>query len=170
MSQQTPLKVFVYGTLMRDQPNHHAYAAEPLAAWPAWIWGRLYDTGEGWPILDIPRASRLAEGSLNYVADARCSDLENVTGKSTADLSRDWYPVWGELFIFDDPQKRLPKFDELEDFSPGNPSLYDRVLTPIQALDMRGRSQRHWAWTYVKSKDTPTHWVRHIIPRWPANS
>lgn len=33
--------------------------------------------------------------------------------------------------IFDDPQPRLAAIDELEDFYPGRPSLYHRVLIPV---------------------------------------
>lgn len=45
----------------------------------------------------------------------------------------DWGPVSGELLTFDDPETRLPAIDRLEGFQPGGPSLYKRVLVPVQA-------------------------------------
>jgi hypothetical protein len=45
---------------------------------------------------------------------------------------------------FDDPAQRLPPIDELEDFHPGNPSLYRRVLLPVCLED--GRTTTAWAY------------------------
>ena len=44
----------------------------------------------------------------------------------------DWAPVYGELLTFNDPEPRLPAIDRLEGFRPGGPSLYRRVLVPVQ--------------------------------------
>jgi len=55
-----------------------------------------------------------------------------------------WGPVYGELLTFDDPENRLPAIDRLEGFHPGGPSLYRRVLVPIQV----NRSVLP-AWLYV---------------------
>ena len=44
-----------------------------------------------------------------------------------------WGPVYGKLLTLDDPETRLPAIDRLEGFRPGDPSLYRRVLVPVQA-------------------------------------
>jgi len=41
-----------------------------------------------------------------------------------------WAPLYGEFFIFDDLEIRLPSIDRLEDFHPGGSSMYQRVLVP----------------------------------------
>jgi hypothetical protein len=44
-----------------------------------------------------------------------------------------WGPVYGELLSFDAPETRLPAIDRLEEFHPGGPCLYRRVLVPVRA-------------------------------------
>jgi hypothetical protein len=56
-----------------------------------------------------------------------------------------WQDVQGELQTFDDPADRLAAIDALEDFHPGAPSLYLRVLLPV-----RRNAECVAAWVYVE--------------------
>ncbi len=101
---------------------------------------------------------------------------EDVRATGTAHPSRDVSDQWslnragvgrlggprvsGELFAFDDPEERLPVLDRLEGFDPGGPSLYRRVLIPVETSD----GGAVLAWVYVIERSSGTY-----LPggRWP---
>lgn len=159
MEDSTQLRVFVYGTLKRNQRNHEHFCRDLRAAQEATVRGRLYELPYGFPALVIPEEDVLATGTTDYLADAGAPYLiparppENPT---------EWDTVHGELFSFDDPEDRLPALDSLEGFHPGEESLYRRVLVPVTPADT---DTAILAWTYV------VEWVSGVyLPggRWPA--
>ena len=149
--------MFFYGTLKRGGSNH-AYCRGGLMTAEARVEGLLYDLPQGYPALFVPEASILAVGTGDPLRDAR--------GAGALDLPelpepREPY-VHGELYTFDDPEERLPSLDELEDFSPDDPSSpYRRVLVPVRP-DGGGVTL---AWAYAVRGPRGTH-----LPggRWPA--
>jgi gamma-glutamylcyclotransferase (GGCT)/AIG2-like uncharacterized protein YtfP len=136
------LRLFVYGTLKRGGRYHARFCGGALSIEPASVRGRLYTSPAGYPVLVVPPDSVLAHGSRDAIADV---------GRQEARLTRAvfsegavWQDVHGELQTFDDPADRLAAIDALEDFHPGAPSLYLRVLLPV-----RLGSERVAAWAYV---------------------
>lgn len=149
---RTLLQVFVYGTLKRGCENHDLYCAGALSIVPASVPGRLFAHPAGFPMLTVPRQSVLAVGTADPRHDARTQEaFRNRPLPSGGDSGAPaggvpyWRRIHGELITFDDPAIRLPALDELEDFRPGQPSLYLRVLVAVQLERHRSTP----AWTYV---------------------
>lgn len=135
---QGMLRIFVYGTLKRGFWNHDRFCRGVLDIREAEVRGRLYEMHSGIPVLQVPDGDVLAHGSPDPLADVAtqahlseqlASYPEPALQSATAG---DWGRVYGELLTFDDPETRLPAIDRLEGFRPGGPSLYRRVLVPVQ--------------------------------------
>lgn len=155
--------VFVYGTLMHGQANYRSFAAGSSWRFPAWLWGCLYDTGAGYPMLEIPAEHGLLPSQLAH------KDAESAASLQMP-ASQGFYPVWGELMCFDDLAQRLPRLDALEDYRPGSPSLYDRVITKVMAFDGTAQLRPMFAWCYVRGALAPDSFLQRPIVRWPAVS
>ena len=147
------LRLFVYGTLKRGFWNHDRFCRGVLTVEDAVVRGRLFETSSGIPVLQVPEEDILAVGTTNPLADvatqarvvARMSNPEPTPNRlQKKGTGAPWGPVYGELLAFDDPESRLPAIDRLEGFHPGGPSLYCRVLVPVQV----NRSVLP-AWLYV---------------------
>jgi gamma-glutamylcyclotransferase (GGCT)/AIG2-like uncharacterized protein YtfP len=121
------IQIFVYGTLKRGYWNHASFCAHAQHIEPATVWGRLYDLDYGFPGLQTPDSTILAQGTNDPLADANLQarlkplHFERPVG--------DWDLVHGELVTLSDPIHDLPPIDQLEDFRPGEQCLYQRVLT-----------------------------------------
>ena len=143
------LTLFVYGTLKRGFRNHQAFCRGFVEFREATVRGRLYE-GPGYPILKVPEADILAQGTTDPLADAATqarpsngvqAGLQQPPEGTTGET---WDTVYGELFTFDDPRTRLPSIDRLEGFHPGGLCLYRRVLIPATV-----EGARQLAWVYV---------------------
>ena len=152
-----PVQMFFYGTLKRGGSNH-VYCRGGRMTAEARVGGLLYDLPQGYPALVVPEASVMAVGTGDPLRDAR-----GVGALHRLDLPEPREPyVHGELYIFDDPEERMPSLDELEGFTPGDPSSpYRRVLVPV-CPDGGGVTL---AWAYAVRGPQGTH-----LPagRWPA--
>ena len=161
------LKLFVYGTLKRGYWNHHGFCQGFVEVLEATVRGRIYE-GPGYPILEVPDADILAQGSTDPLSDAAMqarlshrvqAGLQQLPVDPTAET---WDTIYGELFTFDDPQTRLPSIDRLEGFHPGGRSLYRRVLVPATV-----EGAAHLAWVYTV--ENPGISRRRIASgRWPV--
>ena len=138
------LRLFVYGTLKRGGRYHERFCAGALSIEPASVRGRLYALPAGYPVLVVPAYSILARGSGDAIADV--TRQETCETPAASPEGAGWQDVHGELQTFDDPADRLAAIDALEDFHPGAPSLYLRVLLPV-----RRNAEYVAAWTYVES-------------------
>ena len=136
------LRLFVYGTLKRGGQYHERFCAGALSIEPASVRGRLYALPAGYPVLVVPADTILAHGSGDAIADVARQGTHVTRAAVCEDAG--WQDVHGELQTFDDPADRLAAIDALEDFHPGAPSLYLRVLLPV-----RRYSEYVAAWTYV---------------------
>ncbi len=152
-----PIQMFFYGTLKRGGSNH-AHCRGGLMTAEARVEGLLYDLPQGYPALVVPEAAVLAVGTGDPLRDAR-----GAGALYRPDLPEPKEPcAYGELYTFDDPEERLPSLDELEDFTPGDPSSpYRRVLVPVSP-DGGGVTL---AWAYAVRGPQGTH-----LPggRWPS--
>ena len=135
------LTLFVYGTLKRDQANHELFCRGYAHVEEAKVRGRLYDLPSGYPALVVPKEDIRAAGTADPIYDA--SEQQRL---DRAEVYRpDGTLVSGELFVFDDPEERLPALDRLESFDPSRPSFYRRVLIPAETSGGAGVL----AWAYV---------------------
>jgi gamma-glutamylcyclotransferase (GGCT)/AIG2-like uncharacterized protein YtfP len=150
------LTLFFYGTLKRGHANHDRFCRGYLRVEEATVRGRIYDLPFGYPALVVPEEDIRAVGSADPVYDARA---QQRFGRAEVHLL-DGPRVFGELFIFDDPEARLPALDRLEGFDPGRPTPYRRVLVPAETSGGDGVL----AWTYVTEESSGIH-----LPggRWP---
>jgi gamma-glutamylcyclotransferase (GGCT)/AIG2-like uncharacterized protein YtfP len=147
---QTPLILFVYGTLKRGYWNHGMYCRDMASARTARVRGRLWEfPASGIPIMQAEREGDfLALGTADPLADAATQTRiaeEGIAAPDSANNADGW--VLGELLTFNDPAKSLPDLDRLEGFDPaGDASRYRRVLLPVQADD-----DGAWlpAWVYI---------------------
>lgn len=94
--------------------------------------GHLYDLPFGFPALVVPEEDVQAVGTADYLANAEIQDRMEAGPR---EAYSDWDTVYGELFIFDDPEERLPALDGLEGFRPGEKSFYRRVLIPATLIE-----------------------------------
>jgi gamma-glutamylcyclotransferase (GGCT)/AIG2-like uncharacterized protein YtfP len=153
------LRLFVYGTLMRGHRNHGRYCGAAIGVEPAAVWGRLYHLRAGYPAMEIPDPSILAQGTEDPLADAA---VQLRVAADPADFSRpmgDWDLIQGEIITFDTPLRELPPIDRLEGFRAGHPSLYQRALVVAQA-----RAERVPAWLYWMER--PRQGIRLSTGRW----
>jgi gamma-glutamylcyclotransferase (GGCT)/AIG2-like uncharacterized protein YtfP len=152
-----PVQMFFYGTLKHGGSNH-AYCRGGRMTAEARVEGLLYDLPQGYPALVVPEASVLAVGTSDPLRDAR-----GAAALDRPELPEPREPhVHGELYTFDDPEERLPSLDELEEFTPGDPSSpYRRVLVPVRP----DGDVVTLAWAYAVRGLQGTH-----LPggRWPA--
>jgi gamma-glutamylcyclotransferase (GGCT)/AIG2-like uncharacterized protein YtfP len=145
-TRATPLlRLFVYGTLKRGGLYHERYCTGVRSIDAASVRGLVHRLQCGYPVLVVPEAAILAEGSADAVADA---GLRPPLGTEAVERGGHWRDVAGELLTFDDPEERLPRIDELEDFHPGGPSLYRRVLVPVRCASGATLA----AWAYVEGE------------------
>jgi gamma-glutamylcyclotransferase (GGCT)/AIG2-like uncharacterized protein YtfP len=140
MNTNQHLRLFVYGTLKRGYWNHDRFCSQAVSIEPATTWGRLCHLPAGYPAIEVPPESILAEGTADPIAD---TSLQNETKipQSAVQLfgnnrhsaisnhqSNDWDLIHGELMTFTDPEIDLPPIDRLEGFNPCGRSMYQRVL------------------------------------------
>lgn len=154
--------MFFYGTLKRGHPNHDRFCAGAVRVEESVVRGRLYDMPFGFPAMTVPQEDILARGTGEPLRDAARQREAGETGKLAGIAPEEGSCVFGELFVFDDPQRRLPALDELEGFRPGGESLYRRVLVPARIVASNTMVP---AWAYVVDSPYGAH-----LPggRWPA--
>ncbi|WP_113929217.1 gamma-glutamylcyclotransferase [Bacillus sp. P14.5] len=92
------MKIFVYGSLRKNQKYHHYLNNSRLVSEQAWIKGELYDTGEGYPALKEGNARVFGEiYEINQNVLKAIDDLEdyqenrddNLYLRHTADVQAD---------------------------------------------------------------------------------
>ncbi|WP_433742549.1 gamma-glutamylcyclotransferase [Falsibacillus pallidus] len=71
--------LFVYGTLRRHEKNHSILAKERLAASQAWINGTMFDTGSGYPTVEL-QGSSMVYGELYEINEAILPALDELEG------------------------------------------------------------------------------------------
>jgi gamma-glutamylcyclotransferase (GGCT)/AIG2-like uncharacterized protein YtfP len=155
---RTELRIFVYGTLKKGFSNHERYCKGLLCAEPAYLTGKLFKLTARIPIMIVPDEHILAQGSRDIAADMQLQEkMESLPRKGKPDKGEKagmpggpWRRVCGELLSFDDPETRLASIDRLEEFRPGRPSTYNRVLVSAVLPD----GSETAAWTYVAGFDT----------------
>jgi SLAP domain-containing protein len=100
--------VFVYGTLRKDEYNDNYLADAECITQQCWTFGKLYDTGLGFPVLVVDQSEVEPEEQENYKA--------KVIGEL--------YRVTAEV---------LQKLDQLEGYSvQGSSNMYERIRWPIR--------------------------------------
>jgi gamma-glutamylcyclotransferase (GGCT)/AIG2-like uncharacterized protein YtfP len=150
------LTLFFYGTLKRGHANHNLFCSGYSRVEEATVRGRLYRLPSGYPALVVPEEDIHASGTANPIHDTSEQQRLHHAGVYRSEGT----VVLGELFVFDDPEERLPALDRLEGFDPSRSSLYRRVLIPAEICG--GASVL--AWAYVIEESSGTH-----LPggRWP---
>jgi gamma-glutamylcyclotransferase (GGCT)/AIG2-like uncharacterized protein YtfP len=144
------LRLFVYGTLRTDGRHHGRFCAGALSADPASIRGRVHLLPAGYPVLIVSASRVLADGTADPSADVETQARAESRLTREPDLAAEgargpWREIAGEILTFDDPRRRLPAIDEFEDFHPGAPSLYRRVLLAVRR-QCDGRIVPAWAY------------------------
>jgi len=149
------LALFVYGTLKQGCENHAVYCKGALSVEPARVRGKLYQHPGGFPMLQIPVSDIVAIGTADHLADMTLQtrhQMDSTDSNIQPDFEKHenyWRLIQGELMIFDDPGPRLSAIDELEEFYPGQTSLYRRVLIPVLTHNNSVVS----AWVYASEID-----------------
>jgi gamma-glutamylcyclotransferase (GGCT)/AIG2-like uncharacterized protein YtfP len=135
---------------MRGGRYHQRFCRGVRSVEPATVRGRIYVLPEGYPVLTVPAASILARGSVDPLTDVATQANAFAQGLTAPrDEHGDCDDVRGEILVFDDPEQRLPRIDELEGFRPTGASLYARVLLTVR----RERDARLvTAWAYVEGE------------------
>ncbi|RWS44804.1 gamma-glutamylcyclotransferase [Bacillus mycoides] len=80
--------VFVYGTLRKGQTNAHYMQGATCIAEEAWVYGKLFDTNEGYPAM-ICLSEEKVYGEVYEVDDEvlqKLDELEEYTGNAENDL------------------------------------------------------------------------------------
>jgi gamma-glutamylcyclotransferase (GGCT)/AIG2-like uncharacterized protein YtfP len=158
------LKLFVYGTLKKGFSNHAEYCSGVHAIERSAVRGRLYWLTRDVPVMAVPEEDVLAAGSGNPLADVAVQagfSAKLLSGEVGAGCAahpesgagagaQKWRKVGGELLTFDDPGTRLPLIDSFEEFTPGGPSIYTRVLVPVVVEGGPCVA----AWTYISGSLT----------------
>jgi gamma-glutamylcyclotransferase (GGCT)/AIG2-like uncharacterized protein YtfP len=137
MNTNQHLRLFVYGTLKRGYWNHDRFCSQAVSIEPATTWGRLYHLPAGYPALEVPPESILAEGTTDPMVDTHLQNTINIPkSKIQNPQSGDWDLIHGELITFANPNITLPPIDRLEGFNPCGRSMYKRVLVATRATGL----------------------------------
>ncbi|GLB60717.1 gamma-glutamylcyclotransferase [Cytobacillus sp. NCCP-133] len=73
----TTQKLFVYGTLRKNESNHFVLKGSPCIAEQAWVYGELYDTGLGYPSMKASLDHKVY-GELYEVHLGNYADLDEL--------------------------------------------------------------------------------------------
>jgi gamma-glutamylcyclotransferase (GGCT)/AIG2-like uncharacterized protein YtfP len=141
--RETTIRFFFYGTLMRGECRHDLVAPWLVHAESARVWGRLYQLEAGYPALEVPGESILAEGTEDVLLDTATAHW-----RTTHPLKMhggDWGWVHGQVAELREPTESVPPMDEYEEVRSGEACLYRRVLIPA-ALERDTQP----AWTYIR--------------------
>lgn len=147
MNKKPNLKVFVYDSLKSGYQNHSRFCRGVARVDKAHVIGRLYDMGVGYPALELPPNSVLANGTGDYIQDVetQAKALENYSKwKKLRPLPGGWEAVHGEVLTFRYPAQQISGLDRLEGFRPDGHSLYQRVLAIAE-----WSAQTEPVWMYV---------------------
>ncbi|GFM34172.1 gamma-glutamylcyclotransferase family protein [Desulfovibrio subterraneus] len=143
----SPFRLFVYGTLKQGGEYHDRFCSDAVAVIPCLVQGRIFERPEGYPTLFVPPGIILAHGTADREADAaRCNDPvpPHLSPQSYLEACPPWGHVFGQLMLFRKALPHMERLDALEDFFPGKPSMYERVLVPVWS-----QGQLLASWTYV---------------------
>ncbi len=143
---KTALKIFVYGTLKKDQCDHDSISQGVTSIERATARGRLFELPTGDPVLDVPGMDILAVGTLDRTADLETQ--YRFISPSRVPLNSNfgqWREIEGELLTFEDPAPWLELLDRAEGFSPNFFSNHKRVLLPATTADGKVTT----AWCYL---------------------
>jgi gamma-glutamylcyclotransferase (GGCT)/AIG2-like uncharacterized protein YtfP len=159
------LELLVYGSLKRDQPNFARYCAGYSQVSSASVAGQLYRQTNGYPMIVVPAGHIQAIGTSDGAADVKLLErLQTEHPCEEAELpAGDWEWIEGDLFGYTGRfVERLRRLDLLEDFNPGQRSVYYRAAVPA-----RTDQGTRWVWTYVAAEgEIPAGAVR-IGTTWP---
>ena len=174
------LSLFVYGTLRRGQAAHARLCSGVLSVEVASVCGRLYLHPDGYPVLYVPPRDVRALGTRNAASDAGRARVPATArgplgARALARIGRvdgdGWSRVSGQLLRLADAAGSLERIDAYEGFTPGHPSLFERVM--LQVRSGGGGGQRA-AWTYVAGARLSDPPARNLVPlddgRWPARA
>lgn len=138
-------KLFIYGTLRSDGPEHHLLSGKFDSLAEAQINAKLYTRAEDRiPYITVPGKYILARGSHDYTKDAAM--LSKVVVPEGYEPMKSIGFVKGELYTISDYKQIMQILDLFEDFSPGYDSEYDRVLYPVRTS---ADAPFELAWVYV---------------------
>ena len=75
------MKLFVYGTLLHGESNHHVLEGAKLLFNNCQLQARMYDTGEGYPAIEIVEESVIV-GEIYEIQDHMWQILDELEGHS----------------------------------------------------------------------------------------
>lgn len=87
------IRVFVYGTLLRGESNHHVVAPFLYSCRPGFVRGRLYDVGE-YPALILDPDGRRIKGEWLVVSEDGLRAMDRLEGYAGPGRDNDYDRVW----------------------------------------------------------------------------
>lgn len=82
------MKLFVYGTLLRQESNHQVLNGAKLSYTGGMLQAKMYDTGSGYPAIELAEGSTIV-GDIYEIPGHMWVDLDELeghTGNTTTDL------------------------------------------------------------------------------------
>lgn len=143
-------RLFVYGTLRHDQPEHALYCRGVTSWLPARVRGRLARIPEGYLLLVVPPQAILHRATAAAVADeSRRKAIDDAAANAAAasGCGDGWTWIEGELLTLADASAAWPLLDEWEGFRPEQSTVYQRCVIPVQVGDVMRA-----AWAYVTTR------------------
>jgi gamma-glutamylcyclotransferase (GGCT)/AIG2-like uncharacterized protein YtfP len=92
--------VFVYGTLKAGERNHHLLENATCLSKDAWIYGRLFDTGHGYPCICVDATTKVY-GELYKVSDEQLKQLDILEGYLGEGLNNHYDRIYQDVFMND---------------------------------------------------------------------
>ena len=177
----TALRLFVYGSLKRQEYNWHIIESAVDKVTAARLRARMFLRPDGYPALRVPlpRGKGAAGDGVTRVS-LLLGEHGGAGRVGTLDYRRDLAAAWqalppacsplgegdpwvdGQLLLLNPGPDWLERLDEFEGFFPGKTSEYLRVLAPLQV-------DGHWqqAWTYCAAADPTEQWP--AIAEWTGS-
>ncbi|MFM1651832.1 gamma-glutamylcyclotransferase [Brevibacillus sp. B_LB10_24] len=85
--------VFVYGTLLPGESNHHVVKPYLVQSQPGRVRGRLYDIG-AYPALVLDEQADWVEGEWHCIREEGLRDLDELEGYTGEAHNREYERVW----------------------------------------------------------------------------
>jgi gamma-glutamylcyclotransferase (GGCT)/AIG2-like uncharacterized protein YtfP len=180
---ESPLRIFVYGSLKRGYRNHEAYCAGYESCCTATVVGKLYRQADGYPMLVVPQQTIVlpatselridAERLARYESTITPASVRTLESLAVHNLELGWQNIRGEIYQWPaDPAANgeiLGRLDRLEDFHPatdlvgtGSSSLYHRVVVLAHCA-----TGVELVWTYIAPQGVLPPGVATMGRSWP---
>jgi gamma-glutamylcyclotransferase (GGCT)/AIG2-like uncharacterized protein YtfP len=89
--------LFVYGTLRKEGTNHHFLESANLIEPLCWVFGQMFDTGLGYPVIK-EGSERKVVGELYEITESELQKVDQLEDYSPHNETNEYVRLIGQVF------------------------------------------------------------------------